>query len=113
MTEIDPASAERLVKLLGMLGSDHDGERAAAGALADRLLREQGLSWYDLLRPHLPEDWTPAETFRDKLDLLLDHRDLLTPWERQFVDGVIGFRRVSPKQIAVIDRLVAKVEASE
>ena len=36
---------DRLVKLCGMLGSAHDGERAAAGLKADQLLRENGLRW--------------------------------------------------------------------
>jgi hypothetical protein len=35
----------RLVRLLGMLGSDHQGERANAGALADRFIRERELTW--------------------------------------------------------------------
>jgi hypothetical protein len=39
---------ERLAKLLGMLGSAHDGERAAAGLLAHELIRRHGLSWSDL-----------------------------------------------------------------
>jgi hypothetical protein len=31
MGQLAPDTLERLVKLLGMLGSAHDGERAAAG----------------------------------------------------------------------------------
>jgi hypothetical protein len=38
---LDPQSAARLVKLCGMLGSEHDGERAAAAFKADRMLRDQ------------------------------------------------------------------------
>jgi hypothetical protein len=33
------AERARLAKLLGMLGSEHLGERAAAGQAADRLVR--------------------------------------------------------------------------
>ena len=39
----------RLVKLLGMLGSDHAGERASAGLAADQLVRSKGLSWADVV----------------------------------------------------------------
>jgi|GEM_PF-4372410 len=41
----------RLIRILGMLGSDHDGERAAAAQAADRLVRGSGWSWSDLLAP--------------------------------------------------------------
>lgn len=47
-----PLSADdlgRLGKLLGMLGSDADDERAFAGAKADALLRERGTTWSDLI----------------------------------------------------------------
>ena len=41
----------RLIRILGMLGSDHDGERAAAALAADKLVRGGGWSWSDLLAP--------------------------------------------------------------
>jgi hypothetical protein len=36
---------DRLSKLLGMLGSPHDGERANAAALATKLLTEHHWTW--------------------------------------------------------------------
>ena len=39
---------ERLGKLLLMLSSAHDGERAAAAAAIERALKSAGLSWHDL-----------------------------------------------------------------
>jgi hypothetical protein len=41
--------SRKLRKLLGMMGSDHEGERANAGAIADRTLREAGLTWDDVV----------------------------------------------------------------
>ena len=41
----------RLIRILGMLGSDHDGERAAAALAADKLVRGGGWSRWDLLAP--------------------------------------------------------------
>lgn len=41
---------DRLRKLCGMLGSAHDGERAAAALKADQLLRDSGLTWRDVIR---------------------------------------------------------------
>ena len=39
----------KLVKLLGMLGSAHDGEIAAAGRMAHELIRQAKLTWYDVI----------------------------------------------------------------
>ena len=40
---------ERFIRLCGMLGSDFEGERANAAALASRMLRESGLTWRDII----------------------------------------------------------------
>ena len=42
---------ERLIKLLGLLGSDHNGEIAAAGRVADALIRDAGVTWADVIAP--------------------------------------------------------------
>ena len=42
---------ERLIKLLGLLGSDHNGEIAAAGRMADALIRDAGVTWADVVAP--------------------------------------------------------------
>jgi hypothetical protein len=39
----------KLSKLLGMLGSAHDGEAASAGRLADAMLRNAGMVWSDFI----------------------------------------------------------------
>jgi hypothetical protein len=42
---------ERLIKLLGLLGSDHNGEIAAAARMADALIRDAGVTWADVIAP--------------------------------------------------------------
>ena len=42
---------ERLIKLLGLLGSDHNGEIATAGRMADALIRDAGVTWADVIAP--------------------------------------------------------------
>src|SRR5215471_10819161 len=42
---------DRLIKLLGLLGSDHNGEIASAGRMADALIREAGVTWADVIAP--------------------------------------------------------------
>lgn len=39
----------KLTRILGMLGSDHPGERAAAALAAHRQVRALGTTWWDLL----------------------------------------------------------------
>src|SRR6516165_6110804 len=41
----------RLARLLGMLGSLHDGEVVNAGRLAVRMLKQAGITWQQLLAP--------------------------------------------------------------
>ena len=49
MSALAEADRDRLTRLLGMLGSDFDGEVLNAARLADRLVREQGITWFDIL----------------------------------------------------------------
>jgi hypothetical protein len=45
------ADLDRLVKLLGKLGSEFPGERDAAALAIERLRRRTGCTWAELLRP--------------------------------------------------------------
>jgi hypothetical protein len=56
---LTPEAADRLAKLCGMFGSNHDGERAAAALKADQLVRQNGLTWHDVIvmpRHEAPRD---------------------------------------------------------
>ena len=61
--DINYDDRERLVKLLNMLGSEDEGERASAAKKADDLRKSLGLSWSNLIVPsrvHNVEDRTDA-----------------------------------------------------
>ena len=45
----EPLDRARLEKLLGLLGSPHDGEALAAARKADALVRAAGLTWREVL----------------------------------------------------------------
>ena len=49
--EAIPALADKFIKLLGMLSSEHAGERANAIAAAERLRKQYGITWRDIVRP--------------------------------------------------------------
>lgn len=46
-----PLDKRKLAMVLGMLGSAHDGEIAAAGRQATTMLRTAGLTWHDVIKP--------------------------------------------------------------
>jgi hypothetical protein len=73
MTElIDTGAVERLAKLCGMFGSAHDGERASAAAMADKLVRSLGLSWGEIIQTRT------TETIPEKIGLALANVDALS-----------------------------------
>ena len=49
------AVSAKLVKVLGLLGSDHAGERDNAARQATRILNEARLTWYDVLDVEEPK----------------------------------------------------------
>ena len=105
---------DKLARILGMLGSEHDGERAAAGLLATRTVREMGTTWSELLRPpatpHLERN-PAAIGWRTMVAVCRSRPDLLSAWEREFVASVGRQRQVSEKQSAVLARLAQRVWA--
>lgn len=116
--------ADKLVKVLGMLGSDHDGEVAAAGRRANAMIRNAGLTWGDVissrtLPPSLPQQpcrpmrrWRKPGTPSDTAALCMQWCDeVLTDWEAGFCRSIVGCRRISEKQAGILARIVDKVEA--
>lgn len=70
---IDERQLEKLIGIAGMLGSDHEGERANAARFATILLRRFGMTWRDLFQkafaapqpaPKRPPWATPAGGYR-------------------------------------------------
>jgi hypothetical protein len=118
---LSPDLAAKLVKILGMLGSDYDGEIAAAGRRANAMVRGAGLTWDEVItssapipqQQHRPQRrWRTPGTPSDTAALCLQWRDeVLTDWETEFCRSIVGRRRISAKQTVVLERLARKVEA--
>lgn len=100
--------AVRLAKLLGMLGSAHEGERAAAASLANKALTEAGLTWPIVLG--LEGVFLPDA---EKIEQCAQWLHELDDWDRRFIVSVHGHvqrgRSLSDKQVAVLDRILAKI----
>jgi hypothetical protein len=121
---LTPAFADKLVKVLGMLGSAHDGEVAAAGRRAHSMLKAEGLTWVDVIKPAAPKSeqpqqqsyrpqrrWRSSTSPSDTAALCLLWPEVLTDWETNFCRSIVGRRRISAKQTVVLERLARKVEA--
>jgi hypothetical protein len=92
---------ERLVRLLGMLGSDHLGERAAAGKLADQLVRSLGLRWDDIVTEGQPGGAQHPGSWQATAGEVLAAAGS-TEWERGFAEGLLKKWRgpvLTPKQL--------------
>ena len=70
-TALAPVVRDKLAKLLGLTGSDHNGEVVNAARLANRLVRDLGITWFDVLAaPPLDPAHQPQP--EPLLDLLRD-----------------------------------------
>jgi hypothetical protein len=105
---LDPLAADKLAKLCGMFGSEYDGERAVAAALADQLVRDLGLTWQQVITV---SPWSEPKTIAEQIGVALAHAETLSPWERKFVHSISGFQRLSPKQRSVLDSIIGKLRA--
>ncbi len=107
-----PGLREKLSKILGMLGSDHAGERASAGAAANRMVRDAGLTWPDVIgRTDVGGEghhrvWREPSNDREAVVICLAFDEVLTDWEIRFCRSIIKQKRLSEKQRVILVRLV-------
>jgi hypothetical protein len=118
------ASRPKLAGILGMLGSEHDGEVLAAARMAERLRREMGATWHDLIacppepetsrrsdppRPSRPQ----APHWRATVARCRARPDRLSDFERRFLASLAGFRTLSPKQATVLVGIAERLDAED
>ena len=109
----DRLDRDRLAKLLGLLGSDHDGEVVAAARQAERLRADAELTWPEILVPRLPPPPQRQNvcTVAAAIDFVLEHEVVLTDWERGFVRDLGRLKYpLSPRQLEVLERLFEKAQ---
>lgn len=121
MVDVD---RDKLVKILRMFGSDHDGEVAAAARRAHQLLRARSLDWDDLIiqvgrqqQQQSRQQRTPEHDDNDEDSLIqkcAERERCLTNWENEFIQSIsssiLEWGQLTPKQKAVLDRIVNKLK---
>jgi cupin superfamily acireductone dioxygenase involved in methionine salvage len=112
-TYLTSDEASRLAKLCGMFGSDHDGERAAAAAKADQLIRERGLTWRDVIllpsaSSNLTSDWQRMAAYCQA------HHPKLNAKELKFVRTMLNWRgEPSEKQAKWLTDIFVRVGGTQ
>jgi hypothetical protein len=96
-------AAEHIIKLLGMLGSDHAGERAAAGLKADQFIRQLGVTWRDVVA-------IPAADWEEMVWACRKREHVLSDRERNFLHNISHLRRPpSDKQLAWLQAIYGRL----
>lgn len=140
---VDAKQKDLVVKLLGMLGSDFDGERAVAAKKISDIAKGRKLSIHDLMKLCFAQEqsyrWSPpppppppnqkqqhkahsgkwdtgggdSDGLLEELQELFDEHgpEPLSAWEANFVSDICDRSpfHLSEKQIAVINRILAKL----
>ena len=110
MSALPATDRSKLAKLLGMLGSDHAGERDAAALAAHQLVTQAGLSWRQIVSPPAIEKPLPElGTWRATVAECLARPGSLRPWELGFLRDLPQFRRLSVKQRYVLKEIADRV----
>jgi hypothetical protein len=113
---LDDTTADRLAKILGLLGSSHAGERASAAAKADALVRGAGLTWRDVVMrsPPIAPRLEGQGSWRLLAAECYEHQAILAPHERDFVGAILTWRaEPSPRQLAWLTAIHARLHGAE
>jgi len=112
MTFISHLDRGKLAKVLGLLGSHHDGEVVSAARMANQMVRTAGVTWHQLLDAKVPVPGAEPDVAALKDSIVsacLSRPDLLTDWELDFLISLRRFRQLSPKQSQILGRIFSKV----
>lgn len=110
---VQSSDLQKLAKLLGMVGSKHDGEAIAAARKADEMVKRIGATWENILVVPVVEDNVadhPAHCF-DAQRLLQDGKGILTVFERKFLIGILSYKKLTEPQVKTLNGIRLKVHA--
>jgi hypothetical protein len=102
---INPKLATQITQLVGMFSSHHDGEVINAARIADRLLRDCGLTWADIIVQ-------PVGEWQALVKACGRRWPELTTKERDFLTNVARLRKPpSDAQLRWLEDIYARLSA--
>lgn len=108
-----PGERDKLVRVLGMLGSTHDGERAAAGRLATKLLKTAGRTWDEVVidnsRPAATAAGSEITRRTSAMAVCAGHQSALTEWEARFLASIRRRRTLTERQMATLLKIATEL----
>lgn len=111
---IQHADRQKIAKLLGMLGSAHEGEVITAARKAHKLVHKRGATWCEVIGARDTERDAAQQIPHHAIVLeLLKATALLTSFERNFLRGILAFQKLTDKQEVTLETIRAKVAVSE
>ena len=115
MSNLSSGDRSMLAKVLGMLGSSHDGEVVNAARKAHEMLKAKGVTWPAVLGlDDMQQDQPAPEPYHLTLarELLGKGKGIITRWEYNFLIGIMGHKVLKQKQIETLDGIAAKIDAA-
>jgi hypothetical protein len=107
--------ADRLAKLLGMIGSDHDGEALNAAKLANKMVGEAGMTWTEVLgrtaNKMSSDDHSDITDVASVCLEIMRSGLRLTMKQRDFIDNIPMFNSPSEKQLSWLSHLLERARA--
>jgi len=115
------ADRSRLVAILGLLGSAHDGEKVNAADAATRMLHMLHLTWDEVIGLHQTQQQetqsqqfkyaghqqTETQNWLAQLQFCRRHLRKLSVWEFDFVSELgMGPKKPTPNQLAKLFQIV-------
>ncbi len=114
MTPLPLTNTAKLAKLLGMLGSAHDGEVVNAARKAHELLRNSGATWCEVIGARDSERDAVHQIPHHAVAMeLLKSARMLTPFEREFLRGIMAFQKFTDKQEITLETIREKIANSK
>jgi hypothetical protein len=126
---LSPADRSRIEKLVGMLASSFENERATAAGFLAKMASERKLSLPELLglaqAPAAPEPppapqppssrlWDENVELLDRLAAAVNFTNVLSQWEQEFAGDVsrhyVRASQLSERQRAVAEKIVIKAK---
>jgi hypothetical protein len=120
VASLSPEDRERLVKVLRLISSPHNGEKTAAAERAQAMLESRGLDWGDVIGTERIVEKPVWILVRDDDEADLVEKCIMQgqhvkPWEWEFLNSINAWLaergKLTPKQRDKLNEIIVKLKA--